>query len=607
MSPVLVVLYREERTESERNLCGLAGLLGIRAVAVRAVAPGQINHSLPQEVLSATAVAMSASAFCAMAGPDGTRGGIWELTRGGTKTLLLYGFQANEAHADLLSRLTSDAVRGTLSISRATRSSFPRDGGQLVGPLSACEFARDPGTMDAGFDVGSGTGVRRILEVGGTPVFIRIEQGGNVLFLWAHPDPIAGPETPVSEEDLVRRCDRFVPTLVFLRAAFAGHCWENPLKTARVIIDDPLLKPRYGSIRYEELLRSMRRLGCGITTAFIPWNWRRTTVRNARLFRPFFPDHSLCVHGCDHTGNEFGEGSESQLAARAQTALQRMDKHRDRTALGTSRVMVFPQGRFSSAAMRALRRAGFLAVVNSTRVPVDSQSEVVTLAQELQPAVSCYSGLPIFKRRYPSALQACALDLFLGRPAHIVEHHGWFRGGCADFERCVEWLKGVQPGLSWPSLEVALPRQHLRRRSSHGGVEVQFVTPEFAYENPFDEASSVVFSKRETEPELVGGVTVDGHPVAFDLVDGLVRFGLTLQPRQIVTVTVKAVNDREGSRWSPPFKYRARVSLRRALSEMRDNHLAGLPGALQVARTISGAFRGRRLTQQSVRATPGGE
>ena len=593
MRPLLAIVHHEERSETEHNLFGLAGILGIEAEFVRAGSLGVTADPLPHQLQAATALAISASTFCAIQTPGLVSGDLSELTRGAAKHILLYGFQPTPAHADLAARLTDAAVRAITAIPNALRSSFPRDGAPLVGPLSGCAFEREPAPRDAGFELGAETGLQRILEVGRSPVFIRVERAGNPLFLWAHADPIPGPQTAFAEAALARRCDRFVPALVFLRSAFGNQCWENPIKTARVIIDDPLLRRRYGCLRYEELLGSMRRLGCGVTTAFIPWNRRRTTRRDARWFAPFLPGHSLCVHGCDHTRNEFGEGSEDWLTAKALAALERMDDHRDRTALGSSRVMVFPQGKFSTVAMRALRRAGFLAAVNTTRVPVDCPGAALTLARELQPAVTAHSGLPIFGRRYPADLQVCALDLFLGRPAHIVEHHGWFRHGCADFERCVEWLKAAQPGLSWPSLEVALPRQHLRRMSAGGGIEVQFFTPQFSFENPLDQPASFVFSKPEPDPNLVGSLTVDGHPVAYDLVDGAVRFCSRLQPRQSIAVAVKVANGPDGVRWSPRFKYRVRVGLRRALSEMRDNHLARHPRMFLAANTIIGALRGR--------------
>jgi hypothetical protein len=593
MRPLLAIVHHEEKSETEHNLFGLAGMLGIEAEFVRVGPPGVTAEPLPHQLEAATALAISASTFCAMEKLGPVSRDLSELTRGAAKDILLYGFQANPAHADLIARLTGAAVPAITAIPNATGSFFPRGGGPLVGPLSGCDFEREPAPRDAGFELGAETGVQRILEVGHTPVFIRLERAGNRLFLWANAEPIPGPQTPFAEADLARRCDRFVPVLIFLRSAFGNHCWENPIKTARVIIDDPLLRRQYGYVRYEELLLSMRRLGCGVTTAFIPWNWRRTTGRDARLFAPFLPDHSICIHGCDHTGNEFGEGSEDWLAAKALAALQRMDNHRDRTGLGSSRVMVFPQGKFSTVAMLALRRAGFLAVVDTKRVPVDHPNAALPLAQQLQPAVTCYSGLPLFKRRYPADLQVCALDLFLGRPAHIVEHHEWFRHGCGDFERCVEWLKAVQPGLSWPSLEVALPRQHWRRTSTGGGIEIQFFTAQFSFESPLDRAASFVFSKPEPDPGLVGSVTVDGNPVAYDHVDGALRFCSQLQPRQRVAIGVNVANCPDGVRWSPPFKYRVSVRLRRALSELRDNHLARHPGAFRAVKTITGALRAR--------------
>jgi hypothetical protein len=590
MPPLLAILHHQETSETEHNLFGLAGFLGIDAKFLRVGPSGATADPLPHQLHAATALAISASTLCAIETPGLVSGDLSELTGGAAKNILVYGFQPTSAHSALVARLTGAAVRAITPIPNAARSSFPRDGAPLVGPLAGCDFEREPAPKDAGFALAAETGVRRILEVGHAPVFIRLERAGNPLFLWANANPIAGPQTPIAEAALARRCDRFVPALVFLRSAFGGHCWENPIKTARVIIDDPLLRRRYGDLRYEELLRSMRRLGCGVTTAFIPWNWRRTTRRDARLFAPFLPDHSLCVHGCDHVRNEFGEGSEDQLVAKALAALERMDNHHARTGLGSSRVMVFPQGKFSTVAMRALRRAGFLAVVDTKRVPADCPGIALALAQELQPAVTCYSGLPLFGRRYAADLQVCALDLFLGRPAHLVEHHDWFGRGCSDFERCVEWLKAVQPGLSWPSLDVALPRQHWRRRSAGGGIDIQFFTPRFSFDNPLDQAVSLVFSKPEPDPNLVGSVTVDGNPVGYDHVDGAVRFCSQLQPGQSVALAVNVANCPDGVRWSPPFKYRVRVHLRRALSELRDNHLAGHPGASRAVKTLTGAL-----------------
>ena len=463
MRPFLAVVHHDEESEFERNLVGLARLLGVEAVFI-SIAPAryEVGNPLLSRLEAATAVVMSASTWCAIEARAFVFGGFSKVTDGLVKHILVYGFMPNPTHAELAARLSGAAVRAITKIPNATQTSFPRGSELLLGPLSGCCFERYPSPEDAGFELGAENNIQRIVDSSHVPVFLRVKRAASSVFLWAHTDTFPGPETAIAEGDLVRHCDRFVPAIVFLRSAFGKYCWENPLKTARVIIDDPLLRRRYGFIRYEELLPLIKRLGCGVSTAFIPWNRLRTTPRDARFFASFLPEHSLCVHGCDHTRNEFGEGTEDELTAKACAAIARMDHHRDRTGLASSRVMVFPGGLFSTTAMHALRRAGFLAVVNTTRVPVGCPGTGVRFAQELQPAVTCYSGLPLFGRRYPASLEACALDLFLGRPALLVEHHDWFRKGCGDFERCVEWLKAAEPGLAWPTLEIALPQQHNR-------------------------------------------------------------------------------------------------------------------------------------------------
>jgi len=87
-------------------------------------------------------------------------------------------------------------------------------------------------------------------------------------------------------------------------------------------------------------------------------------------------------------------------------------------------VMVFPQGKFSSVSLGILKSHNYLAAVNSTSMPYDlPDSHGLTLADLLAPAVSRYGDFPLFMRRYPGNLADFAFDLFLGKPALLVEHH----------------------------------------------------------------------------------------------------------------------------------------------------------------------------------------
>jgi hypothetical protein len=47
-----------------------------------------------------------------------------------------------------------------------------------------------------------------------------------------------------------------------------------------LVIDDPLLKPRYGFLKFLPFLRLMQRHDFATSIAFIPWNWRRSATKS---------------------------------------------------------------------------------------------------------------------------------------------------------------------------------------------------------------------------------------------------------------------------------------------------------------------------------------
>jgi len=218
---------------------------------------------------------------------------------------------------------------------------------------------------------------------------------------------------------------------------------------ACLIIDDPLLRPRYGCLDYEELLRAMEKHRFFTEIAFIPFNWNRSEERTVRLFREHPEYFGLCVHGCDHTSSEFARGSEADLRERAQTALWRMERHRERTGLSYDPVMVFPRGEFSGAAMRALADAGYWAAFNSTLKTVDGGE--VPVEEERKALSTLHHGFPLFLRRYPTNREGFRQDVANGRPLLVVEHHGYFRDGGRALTELVDWINGLGR-VRWTSL-----------------------------------------------------------------------------------------------------------------------------------------------------------
>src|SRR5262249_36908527 len=139
------------------------------------------------------------------------------------------------------------------------------------------------------------------------------------------------------------------------------------------------------------------------------------------------------------------------------------------------RVMVFPQGRFSAGAMKALRESDFLAAVNTELV--DDRAQRGVLAGELlKPAITSYAGFPLFLRRKPEApLADFALDLLLGKPSLVVPHHDAFRRGMEPFASWVGALNALEPTLRWTNLEAIVSSTYSVRSTTANSADIRLV------------------------------------------------------------------------------------------------------------------------------------
>ena len=146
---------------------------------------------------------------------------------------------------------------------------------------------------------------------------------------------------------------------------------------ACLIIDDPLLTPKYGCLDYRKLLEEMKAHNFFTEVAFIPWNYKRSNPETVSLFANNKDYFAMCVHGCNHTANEFGGMDYEELSSLSSTALWRMEQHKALTGLPYDPVFVFPQGRFSSVAIKAIKDQGYLAAFNTTIKATDTEDPAV--------------------------------------------------------------------------------------------------------------------------------------------------------------------------------------------------------------------------------------
>ena len=503
--------------------------------------------------------------------------------------LLVFSIDGSQENAGLLHWLTSGAVAGLTSPDRKQVFHFPEGGRRFSGAFAGQSFALKQPPLVASFDLGqpSGHGVDRVLLADDRPVFLRMERGSCELFLLSVAQVPDISERLSPSRGVDEYYDQLVPLLIFLRHCFGEMCWHGTQRTGRLIIDDPLLSQAYGYLNFAALRRSMRSAGYGATVAFIPWNhWRTSRTGAARIFDGS-SDLSVCVHGCDHTNKEFEDIDPGSLQWKTDTALQRMERHKTRTGVAFESVMVFPQGKFSRPSISALRASAYLAAVNTTCFPTYGAAEPLTIADFLRPAIMKFDGFPVFQRRYPRRLIDFAFDLFLGKPVLIVQHHDDFRQGYRPFEEFVAGLHKLEPALSWGPLSKQLTESCMVRSVSEGSMEVRFFTGQFRFKNVQTGRIAFTFSKEEPSASAVSNVLVDGESVTFSIKNGLLTFEHEIDPGQTLDVRVVDRPAHPVAHKRRDMTHTVSVSVRRALSEFRDNTLTRYPRLMTAATALA--------------------
>lgn len=366
------------------------------------------------------------------------------------------------------------------------------------------------------------------------------------------------------------------PVVLYVKWAFAATAWQPPETCACLVIDDPLLRPRYGFLNFEELSQLMARVNFSSNIAFIPWNWKRNSPKTVRLFREHPERFSLSIHGCDHTGGSFGSRHRGELAWKSRKALERMARLQARTGLAYDPVMVFPQGVFSEAAMAALKHCRFTGTVNSEVISADPAPRTITIADFWDVAVMNYSDFPIFTRRYPwVGLENFAFDILLGKPCIVCVHHNDCHDHCRHVAEFMERLTRLNAPLRWTNLTEVVRRGFRQRERSPGVVEVEMYGSEARVENRSKEDKIFRFTKRESAPQEILEIRTAAGPVKWTAADQRVTFEIELQAgeRQSVTVAFREI-DLEGFTGGK-FAYKLKVAARRYLCEFRDNYVMG--------------------------------
>lgn len=464
----------------------------------------------------------------------------------------------------------------------------------MCGALSGLSFVSAERAVDCGilFELRDGV-ADTVISIDEASLLTHVRQGSRELFVAASPEILDLQESTSTNVDFRTCFSRVVPILIALRHLFRGSCWAPEAHYANIIIDDPPLWQRYGHLELRELAALVDRTGCACTIAMIPWNYRRSDRRAVGLVASRQSHLGVCVHGCNHTGAEFGCQDRKRLTEILLTARRRMDAHQQHTGLSYQPVMVFPQGVFSIEAMSCLRTGGYLAAANTEVADCWGQGHV-TVGDLLHPAVLCYEGPPLFTRRRPEdGAVNFAVDSFLGKPCLVVLHHDFFKGGIKNLEELVLTFANFHPQLSWTNLENIVNGCALSRREADGRKTVRIFADRALIRVGERQGKHLTVVKRETGNYKISRVEIDDHSVDFSVENGLLK--LNLEPRDVGTVSMRIVTAE-----SPAVQVtedsvgeKARVAMRRYLSEFRDNYPAKSETLLRCARSVARSLQRR--------------
>ena len=246
-----------------------------------------------------------AAALQTIAGPDAALP-AW---MSNASSVYIYGFQETPLCRMLLRFLTK-AADGEIRkpIAPEARLSVTSDFPDMCGPMSGIHASVNLTKNDFYFGFQQqAEGRQSIIAANYGEIFVSVIRSGVQFFLNACSETIDIGAAAQKYFDVKEHFCSAVPIAMYLKWAFADICWTGAEIRACLIVDDPLLKPRYGFLRFSDALELMDSHNFTTTIAFIPWNWRRTnrsnsspvptTQRQAFSLRPWLRSHCWRIRG----------------------------------------------------------------------------------------------------------------------------------------------------------------------------------------------------------------------------------------------------------------------------------------------------------------------
>ena len=575
MRPAVSLLSAGRPDASDRNLAKLLDFYGVGYREIALSGKNPVSEAVRPAGNDEYAVLLaSGRTFGTMIRTFGETG-VNEMMSLEPKYLFLYGLGPDEYSNISVRYLSRGSIRGVASLDADDLAYKVSNAcGEMAIGLSGLTFGPIRKDHDCTLDVsGNRFHCNPIISINRHPCFVVFETGRSTVFIAAGRSVADIDAKQQNTFSIKEHFSALIPSLIFIKYVFRHYAWHKEKVYANLVIDDPVLKKKYGFLDYRKLLEAMDESNFTTSIAFIPWNYRRTERKIANMFRERTDRFGLCVHGCDHTNGEFAAGDENVLKYKTVLSGQRMDSHERSTGIQYKKVMTFPQGEYSSSSLKVLKSANYLGAFHSSSRPVDMTDHRYRLRDYLDLCVMCYENFPLFLRRYPGNDVDTKIDVFLGKTLFFVQHHDFFRNG---YDRTASFMKKMNRDherIVWAGLDEILANMYLSRTDYEGNRHCRIYTNDVSIKNGSGHGNRYVVTKEEILNVPIEHVLVNGEKVEYAIEgNGYLRLNLEVEAGNETRVRIVYRGD-PGAVHAHAVPNPAKVYLRRMLSEFRDSYL----------------------------------
>jgi len=486
--------------------------------------------------------------------------------------LLIYNISPTDSNIKALNYLTGGIIESVSSFKNCDyQYEVNKDFSDICKHFAGLTFGPINNETDYKFSIKSGSGeVFNLISIDNHPFFVQMNIGKCALFLIANNRILDVNTKSFSVSNTQEFFSQIVPEMMFIKYVFKDRCWHTNMNYASLIIDDPLLKEDYGFLNYRELLREIDKHNFSTSVAFIPWNFKRTSKEVADIFKERPDKLSICVHGCDHTDNEFGVANIEELNSKVKLATRRMIGHENINGLKFDRVMIFPQGRFSTMAMQVLKNNNYLAAVNTDAIPVD-KSESLEISYFFESAIMVYDNFPLFLRRYPENFLDFVFDMFVGKPVLIVTHHNNFREGYHNINDLVDKINSVSKDIQWTGVGTVIKKTYLEREDVDGTIHCKIYGNTVFIKNQYERSKTYIIAKDEMGNIPIKHLLVNGKKSSYKSQNNRIILIQEIRSGETVQIEIFYEDNIPCLEMNRDIRQNMRVWMRRHASEFRDN------------------------------------